>query len=322
MRRQGTSPIKVEQQVTEQALDRGGRWVVRVQNDSQTKVSCVFAGTALADDIPLDMEGTSTATIPKGNTVTRKITGIPAGIPGTLKLKLKWHAVSLIPNTFNQLRIELKHGSSTVIAATNCFSFHSNKTPKCTFDKAISVAEANRAGDWNLTVTNNSDQEVIGFNIARESGELNPLVPNFRSVYTPDCPDTVNLDMEGTTLTLTKGSTQSRAINGVGNADGVMRLKLKWHAVAPPQTFNFLKVEVLNGSDSVKTSTCFSIHSNKTPKCDFTIDTGGRPGNQWKLRITNNSNYEVIGFNIQKESTDPNPLVPRFNSTYKANCQF
>jgi hypothetical protein len=38
-RRQGVSPIKVEQQVTELALDLGGRWIVRVQNDSQTKVS-------------------------------------------------------------------------------------------------------------------------------------------------------------------------------------------------------------------------------------------------------------------------------------------
>jgi len=38
-RRQGSSPINVEHQVTEQALDRGGRWVVRVQNDSQTKVN-------------------------------------------------------------------------------------------------------------------------------------------------------------------------------------------------------------------------------------------------------------------------------------------
>lgn len=38
-RRQGTSPIKVEQQITELALDQGGRWTVRVQNDSQTKVS-------------------------------------------------------------------------------------------------------------------------------------------------------------------------------------------------------------------------------------------------------------------------------------------
>lgn len=38
-RRQGASPIKVEHQVTEQTLDLGGRWVVRVQNESQTKVS-------------------------------------------------------------------------------------------------------------------------------------------------------------------------------------------------------------------------------------------------------------------------------------------
>lgn len=37
-RRQGESPIRIEHQVTEQALDRGGRWVVRVKNDTQTKV--------------------------------------------------------------------------------------------------------------------------------------------------------------------------------------------------------------------------------------------------------------------------------------------
>lgn len=37
-RRQGPSPVKVEQQVTEETLDRGRRWVIRVQNDTQTKV--------------------------------------------------------------------------------------------------------------------------------------------------------------------------------------------------------------------------------------------------------------------------------------------
>jgi len=37
-RRQGISPVRVEHQVTEAALDRGGRWVIRVQNDTQTKV--------------------------------------------------------------------------------------------------------------------------------------------------------------------------------------------------------------------------------------------------------------------------------------------
>jgi hypothetical protein len=37
-RRQGSSPIEIDQQITEAALDRGGRWVVRLENDSQTKV--------------------------------------------------------------------------------------------------------------------------------------------------------------------------------------------------------------------------------------------------------------------------------------------
>ena len=37
-RRQGVGPVRVEHHVTEEALDRGGRWIVRVQNDSQTKV--------------------------------------------------------------------------------------------------------------------------------------------------------------------------------------------------------------------------------------------------------------------------------------------
>jgi hypothetical protein len=37
-RRQGVSPVRVEHQVTEEVLDRGGRWIVRVQNDTQTKV--------------------------------------------------------------------------------------------------------------------------------------------------------------------------------------------------------------------------------------------------------------------------------------------
>ena len=37
-RRRGATPLKIEQQVTEQCLDRGVRWVVRVHNDGQTRV--------------------------------------------------------------------------------------------------------------------------------------------------------------------------------------------------------------------------------------------------------------------------------------------
>lgn len=37
-RRQGASPLRIEHQVTERELDRGARWIVRVQNDNQAKI--------------------------------------------------------------------------------------------------------------------------------------------------------------------------------------------------------------------------------------------------------------------------------------------
>jgi len=37
-RRQAPSPLKFDQQITDDALDRGTRWIVRVQNSTQTKV--------------------------------------------------------------------------------------------------------------------------------------------------------------------------------------------------------------------------------------------------------------------------------------------
>jgi hypothetical protein len=280
----------------------------------------VFVGSAFADDLNLNMEG-STATIPKGNTITRKLFNIPKGIPGTLKLKLKWHAVNIIPNTFNPLKVIVKHGDATLKSSSACYSIHSDKSTKCDFSIPVSESEADKSGDWTLVVTNNSNDEVIGFDIAKGS-DINPLVPNFRSVYDPNCPDTKPLDMEGTTLTLGKGNTQERKIYGIGSANGDVNLKMKWHAVnIIPNTFNALKVEVMNGNNVIQTKTCYSIHSNKTPKCEFSFESGNRSANEWKLRITNNSNDEVIGFNIMKESGDINPLVPSFRSTYKAKCQ-
>jgi hypothetical protein len=285
-------------------------------------IMTVFAGLALADDITLDMEGT-TATIPKGNTVTRKIYGIPK-FGGTLKLRYKWHAVSIIPNTFNPLKVVVKHGSTVLNTKTACYSTHSNKSPKCDVTLNISQDEADDSGNWTIVVTNNSNDEVIGFDL-RKGSDINPLVPNFKSVYTPNCPDTVNLDMEGTTLTLGKGNTQERKIYGIGHSDGVLRLKAKWHAVnIIPNTFNALKIELLRPDGTVaKSGTYYSIHSNKSPKFDITYnvtEADAALSGYWKLKITNNSNDEVIGFNIEKESGEINPLVPNFFSSYKANC--
>ncbi len=277
-------------------------------------VLTIFSGAALADSVNLDMEGT-TATIPKGNTVTRKIFGIQPGFDGSISLKLKWHAVNLIPNTFNPLKVVVKQGSNAASVNTTCYSFHSNKSPKCSFTIPVSK---DKSGDWVMTITNNSNDEVIAFNLEKGS-DINPLVPNFKSTFTPNCPNTVNLDMEGTTLTLGKGNTQERRIFGIGTPNGKVILKMKWHAVNLLPTFNSLKVEVINGNFS-QTKTCYSLHSGKSPVCSFEFDSGSRPPSQWKLRVTNNSGFEVIGFNITKESSDLNPLVPSFKSTYKAYC--
>jgi hypothetical protein len=291
---------------------------------TMTMILSIFTGAALADTINLDMEGT-TATIPKGNTVERKLFQIPAGIPGVLRVKLKWHAVNIIPNTFNILKVQVLHGSG-VLKTMNCYSIHSNKSPKCDFTVPVSQAEAAKSGVWKLKITNNSGFEVVGFNIEKGS-DLNPLVPNFKSFYTPDCPDTVNLDMEGTTLTLGRGNTQERRIFGISKAAGVLRLKAKWHAVnLIPNTFNPLKIELLRPNGTVaKSGTYYSVHSNKSPKFDIIYNISAAdaalPGS-WKLRITNNSGFEVVGFNIEKESGDINPLVPNFFSSYKADCSF
>ncbi len=286
-------------------------------------VLIAFTGITFADNINLDMEG-STATVPKGNTVSRKVYGIPK-IGGTLKLRVKWHAVNIIPNTFNPLKLEVLHGSTVLTSKNICYSTHSNKTPKCDLNLNVSQTEAEKTGNWTVRVTNNSNDEVLAFNIEKGS-DANPFVPNFKSVYTPNCPNTVNLDMEGaSTATITKGGVVNRKLFGIGNAAGVLTMKAKWHAVnIIPNTFNALKIDLLKPNGQVaKTGTYYSVHSNKSPKFDFTYnisDADAALSGNWSLKITNNSGFEVIGFNIVKESGDINPLVPSFKSTYKANC--
>lgn len=158
-------------------------------------VVTILSGAALADSVNLDMEGNGSATIPKGNTVERKIFGIPSNFDGSMSLKLKWHAVNLFPNTFNSLKVVVKQGSNPSSVNTTCYSIHSNKSPKCSFTIPV---DKDKSGTWTMTITNNSNDEVIGFNIEK-GDDINPLVPGFKSTFTPDCPNTVNLDMEGTT---------------------------------------------------------------------------------------------------------------------------
>ena len=290
-----------------------------------------FTGAALADDLKLDMEGT-TASIAKGNTVERKITGIPLGVPGTLKLKLKWNARAILP-TYNTLKIEVQHRGSTIVRPIECYSIHADETQKCIFSVPISQDEANLNGDWKLKATNNSEQEVVGFNIEKESGELNFLIPSFKSVFTTNCPDSILLDLEGSTLTLQKGNTAERKILGMRYSigGGVLRLKLKWHAFNffNIPTYNKLKIELFDSNQNRVDSgsgSFFSIHapSDKTPKYDLVINvtTAQKSGNSdWKLVVTNNSDQDITGFNLRNQG-DFNPLVPQFDSSFKIGCVF
>jgi hypothetical protein len=104
-------------------------------------------------------------------------------------LKMKWHAVNIIPNTFNRLNIEVfdTKGNRLSALSGSFFSLHSNQTPK--YDRTFQITEANLGGNqpWKIKVTNNTAFEVISFNIEKGS-DINPMVPSFRSTYKAKCP--------------------------------------------------------------------------------------------------------------------------------------
>lgn len=67
-----------------------------------------LVGSASAAEIVLNLDG-APLTLPRGDRKTQRIVGIPANAPGVLRIKAKWHAASLIPNTFNKLTLRLLH---------------------------------------------------------------------------------------------------------------------------------------------------------------------------------------------------------------------
>jgi hypothetical protein len=289
---------------------------------SAVVLATVIAASARAEDIHVHLEA-PVRKVPKGNTISFKIFRMPPGVPGTFELRLKWHTDNIVP-TYAPLRIELRHGGAVVLSARNCYSLHSpsTQTPKCNYTINITEAEAARAGDWTITATNNSEFEVSGFNVHRDLLDP-PTVPSFYSSYLTECAGSVTLDMEGSTLTLTKGGTQERRIYNIGAANGDVVLHMKWHADnLIPNTFNPLKIEVMNGTSVVASQNCYSWHAYgfKSPLCELKFQSGSRPASGWKLRVTNNANDDAKEFNIRKEG-DPNPFVREFRSWYEAVCR-
>ncbi|MEZ5427339.1 MAG: hypothetical protein R2747_13800 [Pyrinomonadaceae bacterium] len=277
----------------------------------------VLAGTALAEKINLTLKD-APLTIPKDTTVTKNINGIPFGTPGNIDLRIKWHVMTFIPNVFNKLKIELIHGSSVLVTKT-CYSVHSNKEPKCFLFKAVNQLESDIAGTWKLRITNNTSDDVNGFNILKEITDINPTVSAIQSTFEPDCSPR-NLTLQGGGKVKIAGySSVERELYGIQSRGGHVTVRGKWHTdVITPNVFVRLKVELLRNGSVVKTDYGYSIHSDQKDKLNLKYDAPAGPSNDtWKLKISNSeSSFLLKDFNIEK-GFDLNPLVPSFTSTFK-----
>ena len=100
-----------------------------------------------------------------------------------------------------------------------------------------------------------------------------------------------------------------------------MHIRGKWHtAVATPNVFERLKVELLYNGSVVATAYGYSIHDKEeTNKLDLRFNYGGGDVFNWKLRITNDTGLQINSFDIEKDG-DLNPFVPAFRSTFQPTC--
>ncbi len=291
-----------------------------------TMILGLFAVSAFAIDRRIDMQG-SAAAIPRGQTITRSLYRIPTRTAGQIRLRLKWHVVNPIP-IFTRLTVRLRHGNR-ILRTSNCYSYHSNKNPKCILYYTVSQAEARRSGPWNIKITNNSGFMVMGFDVEKGSDVL-PAVPNFRSVfrYTPStspCTSkTQYLNMQGTPAKVSKGNTLTRNLYGVGKSKGVILVKAKWYSAMSLLTYDPLTVKLIkpNGRTAV-TRTAYSYHSpigRTKMNIRYNVTSAdARLSGSWKIRIQNNTRGDIFGFDIEK-GRDSSRAVPNFRSTYKNYC--
>jgi hypothetical protein len=259
-------------------------------------------------------------TILKGSNTSPSLNGILTGMAGSLHIKIKFHSKSFVPNTFDKLKIELLQGS-TVRKSLDCYSIHSDKTPKCDFTFTISDSMATAGGQWKLRVTNNSANDVDGFNIEKESTDLNPFVPSFTSYFTPDCSSKSVFYGFGPTSMDARSIIEGN-VWWYATIPGRLTLKMKWHTdTLVPNVFVPLTAELLVNGRLVKTVTGYSIHAPQKDKLTIVYDAGtingSNPDIPITLRLTNNSGERLKGFAIANGS---DILVPQFSSTYLPTC--
>ncbi len=289
-------------------------------------VGLAFCGIVLADTQNLFLEG-GKFSIDSGGTIERLISGM-TGHPGRIRLKAGFHVDQGI-GEYEKVRIEIKKGSQIVYTGS-CYSIHapSDRTPKCDLTINITSAMITSPDNYVLKVNNNSGKRIRDFAIRKLGFE--PLMPDFQSTWTPDCPSSINLDMEGSPFILEKGDSKTRDLTGVVRKEGRITILAKWHtATLIPNVFVKLKIELLRPDGSVaKSVSYYSFHAptDKSPRFgvslmshEMTQSDAGMSG-KWKIKVTNNSNDKIDGFNIEKGS-DGNPYVKSFHSTYKEDCQ-
>lgn len=284
-------------------------------------VLCVFSAKAsAAEKIKLTLED-APLTILKDSSVTKKIIGIPS-VAGSISLKIKWHVLSFIPNNFNKLKIELLHGSR-VLVTKECYSVHSDKTPKCTITKTIDEAEANASGDYKLRATNENKDDINGFNILKEFTDINPAVAGIESTFERDC-DIGFVSITGETSVSKRSTVEKKIVFSQPIKEGsAVQIKAKWHGyqyfLPGVTSFYPLKVEVLYNGSVVASDEGYSIHANEkgmTKKIDIKFNVAANQiTGEWKMRIINDGAVDTTGFNIEK-SFDSNPFVREFRSTF------
>ena len=277
---------------------------------------CIFFASASAQKISLTLQD-APLTILKSSSTSRKINSIPSGTPGMIELRIKWHVMTFVPNTFNRLKVELMHGTK-ILATDECYSIHAVPTPRCTIFKRIDQSEASAAGDWKLRITNNSGHDVNGFNIRKESTDLNPLVPSIVTTFEPDC-SVRNLSVSE--FEVATNGTVRHAILGIPNMAGAVHIRAKWHTdVLTPNIFNPLSVSVLRDGTLVTSDYGHSIHSDSREKIDirFTVAPLLNGSSSWAVEVYNRL-LKIKQFGIEKGS-DSNPFVPQFKSTFTPTC--
>ncbi len=286
----------------------------------------VFGAANFVQGNTLSLEGRTPISIKKGKSVTRNIKNV-GGI-GRFNFRMNWYTNTLIPNRISRLKIQLKHGNR-ILHTKNCYPLSaSGKSPRCVYAFDVSGTESKRSGKWKLTITNNSNYDVKGFDI-RKGNDRNPLLSNFYSTFKVkvSCRAKYWIDLEERTLSLNKGRTITRRIYLKPTdiiKEGRLRLRAKWHVASVIPTFNKLKIQLIKPNGQVaRTGSYYSYQARgKYPRLDFTYNVSRADANlrgNWQLKITNNSRFNINGFDLEK-GRDLNPLVPSFKSEYIPKC--